>query len=69
VPRLDANVHEALFSIEGLPPRLDKGPFTACTFAPRCPQRRDACMQGEPALEETAPGRKRRCVVPVEELA
>ncbi len=68
VPRLDEAMHEHLFSIEGLPPRLDKGPFTGCTFAPRCPQVRDACHQGEPALEETSPGRHRRCVVPLGEL-
>ena len=68
VPRLDEAMHETLFSIEGLPPRLDKGPFTGCTFAPRCPQVRDACHQGEPALEETSPGRRRRCVIPLDEL-
>ncbi|MDJ0522790.1 MAG: ABC transporter ATP-binding protein [Planctomycetota bacterium] len=69
VPRLDEKIHETLFSIEGLPPRLDKGPFTGCTFAPRCPLVREACHAGEPALEDTGGGRKRRCVVPVEELA
>jgi oligopeptide transport system ATP-binding protein len=68
VPRLDANVHEALFSIDGLPPRLDGGGFDACTFAPRCSMVREACLQGDPELVQTAPGRARRCVVPVEEL-
>ncbi len=73
VPRLDEERHGTLFSIEGLPPRLDRGPFTGCTFAPRCPQVREACHAGEPALESvTLPDgsvRGRRCVLPVEELA
>jgi oligopeptide transport system ATP-binding protein len=69
VPRLDERGQEKLFSIEGLPPRLDRGPFEACTFAPRCPLVREACHQGEPALEACGEGRARRCIVPVEELA
>jgi oligopeptide transport system ATP-binding protein len=69
VPRLDADVHETLYTIEGLPPRLDRGPFGACTFAPRCAYAREACRQGEPPLEEIGPGRRRRCVLPVEDLA
>ena len=73
VPRLDANVHEALYSIEGLPPRLDKGPFQACTFAPRCTYVREACRAGEPPLESTTDAsgavRRRRCVLAPEELA
>ena len=69
VPRLDEATHETLFSIEGLPPRLDRGAFSACTFAPRCPLVRDACRDAEPALEATGAGRARRCVVPVEELS
>jgi len=69
VPRLDEAMHATLFSIEGLPPRLDKGPFTACTFAPRCPLVREACHAGEPPLEHKGAGRRRRCVVPVEDLA
>ncbi len=68
VPRLDANVHEELFSIDGLPPRLDGGGFDACTFAPRCPLAKDLCRQGEPELVETAPGRARRCALPPEEV-
>jgi oligopeptide transport system ATP-binding protein len=69
VPRLDERSHETLFSIEGLPPRLDRGPFTGCTFAPRCPLVRQACHEGEPPLVEFAPGRRRRCVLPPEEVA
>ncbi len=69
VPRLDEGVHgHELASIEGLPPRLDRGPFTACTFAPRCGLVRDACLAGEPPLEGFAADRLRRCVVPVEDV-
>jgi len=69
VPRLDATAHAMLHSIEGLPPRLDRGPFEACTFAPRCAYVRDACLLAEPALETFAPGRSRRCAVPIEEVS
>jgi oligopeptide transport system ATP-binding protein len=68
VPRLDTEAHAALRSIEGLPPRLDRGPFHECTFAPRCPLVRPACRDGEPALVEFAPGRRRRCIAPLEEV-
>ena len=69
VPRLDESTHEKLFSIEGLPPRLDKGAFTACTFAPRCPLAEERCLQGEPALVETSPGRRRRCALSIEDVS
>jgi oligopeptide transport system ATP-binding protein len=68
VPRLDEHGHARLQSIEGLPPRLDRGPFHACTFAPRCPLVRDACRAEEPALETFAEGRHRRCFVSPEEV-
>ncbi len=68
VPRLDEPGAGRLFSIEGLPPRLDRGPFDACAFAPRCPQVAEACRRGEPPLEAVAPGRRRRCVLPPEEV-
>jgi oligopeptide transport system ATP-binding protein len=69
VPRLDASTQETLFSIEGLPPRLDREPFTYCTFSDRCPAVRGECHMGEPPLEPCGEGRQRRCLVPVEELA
>ncbi|HEX2878544.1 MAG TPA: ABC transporter ATP-binding protein [Polyangiaceae bacterium] len=69
VPRVDAATGAKLYSIEGLPPRLDRGPFDACSFAARCPHVRDACRQGEPTLTPFAVNRERRCVVPVGELA
>ena len=68
VPRLDEHGHARLQSIEGLPPRLDRGAFDACTFAPRCTLARDACRAGEPPLEAFAPGRRRRCVLTPEEV-
>lgn len=67
VPRVEAR-GKRLWSIEGLPPRLDVGPFDACAFAPRCGHVRPACKQGEPALISLGPGHLRRCIVPVEEL-
>ena len=68
VPRLDEHGHVKLESIEGLPPRLDRGPFEACTFAPRCALTRDACWAGEPVLETLEDGRQRRCVLAPEEV-
>ena len=68
VPRVDGEAHGRLAHIEGRPPRLDRGEFHECTFAPRCAFVRDACRKGEPALVAFAPGRARRCVVPPEEV-
>ena len=67
VPRLDESTHERLFSIEGLPPRLDGPAFTACTFAPRCPLAEERCLAGEPPLVQTEPGRRRRCALSIDE--
>ena len=55
-----------LYSIEGLPPRLDRGPFEACTFAPRCTLVEAGCQEGEPELLDCGEGRQRRCILPVE---
>jgi oligopeptide transport system ATP-binding protein len=68
VPRLDGAAHAHLASIEGLPPRLDRGPFTACAFLPRCKQVRQECSRGEPALAPRGPGRASRCVLKAEEV-
>jgi oligopeptide/dipeptide ABC transporter ATP-binding protein len=68
VPRADAKPREPLAALVGLPPRLDLGPFRACTFAPRCSLVRPRCHQGEPALEQTEPGRRRRCILSPAEL-
>jgi oligopeptide transport system ATP-binding protein len=67
VPRVEAGAHGRLASIEGLPPRLDRD-FRECPFAPRCAFARDACRTAMPDLVRFAPGRARRCVVPVEEV-
>ena len=68
VPRLDEAGHSRLQSIEGLPPRLDRGPFHACTFAPRCALANERCVAGEPPLVSFAPARARRCVLSPEEV-
>jgi oligopeptide/dipeptide ABC transporter ATP-binding protein len=69
LPRVDGKSERRLETISGMPPRLDQGPFTECSFAPRCPFVHDACRAGEPALVEAGPARLRRCVLPVERLA
>jgi oligopeptide transport system ATP-binding protein len=68
VPRADGAVHGRLAHIEGMPPRLDRT-FTECPFAPRCAFVRDACRERVPDLLPAGPGRMRRCIVPVEEMA
>ena len=79
-PRIRGPIPHRLESIEGLPPRLDErvdpgvgvgdeeGRFSACSFAPRCAQVRDACRQGEPPLVETAPGHRKRCILAPDEV-
>ena len=68
LPSLDAAPGGRLETIPGLPPRLDRGPFTECSFAPRCRFVHDACRVAEPPLSEDVPGRLRRCVLPLERL-
>jgi oligopeptide/dipeptide ABC transporter ATP-binding protein len=69
IPRLDRRITR-LESIGGLPPRLDRGPFTECTFAPRCPLVREACHAAEPPLAPAGanPARLRRCILPPDEV-
>jgi oligopeptide/dipeptide ABC transporter ATP-binding protein len=62
VPQIDHRHKGALASIAGLPPRLDRGPFTCCTFEPRCRLAIAACKAAEPALVAFEPGHGRRCV-------
>jgi len=57
-----------LHPIGGLPPRLTGEKLTECAFAPRCPRVREGCRDAEPALETAAPGRLRRCIVPIAEM-
>jgi oligopeptide/dipeptide ABC transporter ATP-binding protein len=70
VPRVDTpppRDRRPLAALEGLPPRLDLGPFSGCSFAPRCVHALPRCQSGEPALRSTAPGRLARCVREPEE--
>jgi oligopeptide/dipeptide ABC transporter ATP-binding protein len=69
LPRADRRPREPLAALPGLPPRLDRGPVRACTFAPRCRHAHPRCLEAEPALESTEPGRRRRCVLAPAELA
>ena len=68
LPRLDTPPKRRLETIPGMPPRLDQGPFTECSFAARCGFVHEACRAREPELVEAGDGRVRRCVLPVERL-
>jgi oligopeptide/dipeptide ABC transporter ATP-binding protein len=68
VPRADVKGRGPLAALDGLPPRLDLGPFSACTFAPRCELVRPRCTEGEPRLVPTDLGRRRRCILAPDEL-
>ena len=50
IPRLDAESHEPLLAIEGLPPDLISPP-SGCPFHPRCPFRIERCSKEMPPLE------------------
>jgi len=50
IPRLDAEAHEPLRAIEGLPPDLINPP-SGCPFHPRCAFRIDRCTKQMPPLE------------------
>ncbi|HEY3496293.1 MAG TPA: ABC transporter ATP-binding protein [Polyangiaceae bacterium] len=67
LPRVDRKLPR-LESIPGMPPRLDGGPFTECSFAPRCRYVHDACRREDPPLVAAGSDRLRRCVLPVEKL-
>lgn len=69
VPSLEARALGRLESIVGMPPRLDRGPFTECTFAPRCAFVHAECRAGDPPLVEISAGRSRRCVLPPERVS
>jgi oligopeptide/dipeptide ABC transporter ATP-binding protein len=49
IPRLDAEEHEPLRPIDGLPPDLARLP-SGCAFHPRCPFRVDRCVRETPPL-------------------
>ena len=69
LPRIEEREGTLLESIPGVPPRLDRGPFTECSFAERCRYVHDACRAGEPELISVSATRARRCVLPPERLA
>jgi oligopeptide transport system ATP-binding protein len=56
LPRLDRQSHEKLIQIEGSPPDMRLEP-KGCPFAPRCPYRKDMCVDVIPPLE-TVPDAK-----------
>jgi oligopeptide transport system ATP-binding protein len=62
IPRLDAEEHEVLRAIEGLPPDLSSLP-TGCAFHPRCPFRVDRCVEQSPALEHVGRTQRAACWV------
>jgi oligopeptide/dipeptide ABC transporter ATP-binding protein len=68
MPRADRPPSGRAETIGGMPPRLDRGPFTECTFAARCRFVHDACKRGDPPLTPSGEGRARRCVLPLEQL-
>jgi oligopeptide/dipeptide ABC transporter ATP-binding protein len=62
IPRLDAEEHEPLRAIEGLPPDLINPP-SGCRFHPRCPFRVDKCSKVEPPLGRVGSTQHARCWV------
>jgi oligopeptide transport system ATP-binding protein len=62
IPRLDAEEHEPLKAIEGLPPDLINPP-AGCKFHPRCPFRIDKCTREEPELLPVGQTQLARCWV------
>jgi peptide/nickel transport system ATP-binding protein len=64
VPRLDSPRGVPLRPIKGSP--RDTIPWTTgCAFAPRCPNRLDACVTGPPLLEGVRWRHDLRCINPV----
>jgi oligopeptide transport system ATP-binding protein len=69
LPRLDERGEEQrLTSIEGSPPDM-RNAIVGCPFAPRCPYRKDVCLEFTPPLEvvpdATVPQHKMACWVDV----
>ena len=62
IPRLDADVHEPLKPIEGLPPDLVSLP-TGCAFHPRCPFKVERCMRDTPELNRVGDTQMAACWV------
>jgi oligopeptide transport system ATP-binding protein len=62
IPRLDAERHEALKPIEGLPPDLMALP-PGCAFHPRCSFRVERCLSDVPALNQVGESQLAACWV------
>jgi oligopeptide transport system ATP-binding protein len=62
IPRLDAEDHEPLRAIEGLPPDLTDLP-RGCAFHPRCPFRIERCVQETPELLPVGSTQRAACWV------
>jgi oligopeptide transport system ATP-binding protein len=62
IPRLDAERHEPLKPIEGLPPNLIDLP-PGCAFQPRCPFRIERCSRDTPVLNRVGETQLAACWV------
>jgi oligopeptide/dipeptide ABC transporter ATP-binding protein len=62
IPRLDAEQHQPLRSIEGLPPDLTSLP-PGCAFHPRCPFSIQRCLEETPALLAVGSSQRAACWV------
>ena len=62
IPRLDAERHEALKPIEGLPPDLIDLP-SGCAFHPRCPFAIERCSRDTPTLNRVGETQHAACWV------
>ena len=62
IPRLDADVHEPLKPIEGLPPDLMSLP-SGCAFHPRCPFKVERCTRDTPELNRVGETQLAACWV------
>jgi oligopeptide transport system ATP-binding protein len=62
LPRVDANEHGKLVSIEGLPPILYEKP-NSCPFAPRCKWAIEHCWKENPPLLAVGPEHRAACWV------
>ena len=66
LPRLDAQAHQQLASIRGMPPDLTNLP-EGCSFAPRCQYVTDRCRRESPPLTKIGQHRWTACWVDVTE--
>ena len=62
IPRLDAERHEPLKPIEGLPPNLIELP-TGCSFHPRCAFKIERCTRDTPSLRQVGETQQSSCWV------